>query len=179
MTRMRWPRRKVTRVASRRTPKWPVWIALLVATALVAVPMPDAMTPFRPPWATVAVIYWIMMWPRAFGIGSAWIVGLIIDILHGNLLGQHAFALTVVGYLTLRFHLQIRIFPLWQLTMTVFALLTVEAFIMFWSDGIVGNPPAGFARWTQVIVGAILWPPVMAVMDRIREGIERRDPTFS
>ena len=30
-----------------------------------------------------------------------------------------------------------------------------------------------------MIVGAILWPPVMAIMDRIRERIEYRDPTFT
>ena len=166
-------------MTSRRTPRWPVWIALLTTTALVSLPLPDVLTPFRPPWATLAIIYWLMMWPRAFGVGSAWIIGLVIDILYGDLMGQHALGLSIVGYLTLRFHLQIRIFPLWQLTMTVFALLTVEAFIMFWIDGIVGNPPAGIARWTQVIVGAILWPPVMAIMDRIRERIEYRDPTFT
>ena len=92
------------------------------------------------------------------GLGAAWIVGLTLDVLQGELLGQHAMALTIVAYLTLRFHLQIRIFPLWQLTATVFALLAVEAFILFWIDGVAGNPPVGFARWTQVLTGAILWP---------------------
>ena len=84
-----------------------------------------------------------------------------------------------MGYLTLRFHLQIRIFPLWQLTMTVFALLAIEAFILFWIDGVAGNPPLGLARWTQVLAGAILWPPVMAAMDRLRERVETWDPTFT
>jgi len=166
-------------MTSRRTSRWPIWIVLLIATALVSLPLPDSITPFRPPWATLAVIYWIMMWPRMFGIGSAWIIGLILDILQGELMGQHALALSVVAYLTLRFHLQIRIFPLWQLTITVFALLGIEAFIMFWIDGVVGNPAAGFGRWTQVAAGAMLWPPVMAIMDRVRERMERRDPTFS
>lgn len=157
---------------------WPVWLVLIAAVALVSVPLPAFLTPFRPPWAAIAVIYWIMMWPRAFGIGSAWMIGLLLDILSGELLGQNAFALSVIGYLTLRFHLQIRIFPLWQLMMTVFALLAVNAFILFWIDGVAGNPPAGFARWTQVFVGGILWPPLMAIMDRLRERIVNRDPTF-
>ena len=124
----------------RKPPRWPVWLALFSATALVSLPLPDALTPFRPPWATLAVIYWVMMWPLVFGLGAAWVIGLTIDILHGELMGQHALALSVVAYLTLRFHLQIRIFPLWQLTLTVFALLTVEVFIIFWIDGILGNP---------------------------------------
>ena len=164
---------------SRRAHRWPAWVVLLVATGLVTVPLPEALTPFRPPWASLALIYWIMMWPRAFGLGSAWIIGLLLDILQGGILGQHALSMTVVGYLTLRFHLQIRIFPLWQLTATVFALLTMEAFILFWIDGIAGNPPVGYERWTQVLTGGILWPVVMAIMDRIRERVEHRDPTFA
>ncbi len=163
----------------RRTPHWPVWLILVAATALVSVPLPDFVTPFRPPWAALAVIYWIMMWPRVFGVGSAWLVGLLLDILYGDLLGQNAFSLSVIGFLTLRFHLQIRIFPLWQLTMTVFALLVINAFILFWIDGVAGNPPAGFARWTQVLIGGVLWPPVMAIMDRVRERIQHRDLTFT
>ena len=166
-------------MSNRRNSRWPIWLVLLIATTLVSVPLPDSMTPFRPAWATLAVIYWIMMWPRMFGIGSAWIVGIILDILQGELMGQHAMALSVVAYLTLRFHLQIRFFPLWQLTATVFALLAIEAFILFWIDGVAGNPAVGLGRWTQVVAGAVLWPPVMALMDRIRERVERRDLTFS
>jgi len=159
-------------------PRWPVWLVLLAAAALVSLPLPDFFTPFRPPWAAIAIIYWIMMWPRAVGIGSAWMLGLLLDILQGDLLGQNAFSLSVIGYLTMRFHLQIRIFPLWQLTMTVFALLAINAFILFWIDGVAGHPSAGFARWTQVIAGGILWPPVMAIMDRIRQRIQRHGPAF-
>ncbi len=106
-------------------------------------------------------------------------MGLCLDILQGELLGQHALALCVVAYLTQRFHLQIRIFPLWQLTMTVFALLAVEAFILFWIDGVAGNPAIGWPRWTQVIAGTVLWPVAMAILDRTRESAERSDPTFT
>lgn len=166
-------------MTGRSNPRWPVWFILIVAAGLTSLPLPEWMTPFRPPWAALVIIYWIMMWPRTFGIGSAWILGLILDILHGELLGQNALALTVVSYLTLRFHLQIRIFPLWQLTMSVFALLLVNSFILFWIDGVAGNPPAGFARWTQTLVGGMLWPLIMAIMDHMRLRFENRSPSFS
>jgi rod shape-determining protein MreD len=162
-----------------KSSRWPIWVVMLTTLALVSLPLPDLLTPFRPPWVALAVIYWVMMSPREFGLSSAWLVGLMLDIFQGGLLGQNALALTVIAFLTLRFHLQIRIFPLWQLTMTVFALLTVNAFIVFWIDGIVGNPLLGIARWTQVIFGAVLWPPVMAIMDRVREQTEPRDTTFT
>jgi rod shape-determining protein MreD len=166
-------------MSGRGTSRWPIWLVMLTTLALTSLPLPDGLTPFRPPWVTLAVIYWVMMSPRKFGIGSAWLVGLLLDVLLGDLLGQNALALSVVSYLTLRFHLQIRIFPLWQLTMTVFALLAIDAFLVFWIDGIIGNPLTGIARWTQVIVGAVLWAPFMAIMDRIREQTERRSATFT
>lgn len=166
-------------MSRRNVARWPVWLAMIAAAALMSLPLPDSLTAFRPAWATLAVIYWVMMWPGRFGIVSAWLIGLLLDVLQGATLGQHALALTVVAYITLRFHLQIRIFPLWQLTATVFALLSLEAFILFWIDGVAGNPPVGLARWTQVVTGAVLWPPVMAIMDRLRERLERRDTTFA
>ena len=159
-------------------PHWPVWIVLLLSVAFVSVPMPDVLTPFRPPWAAIAMIYWIMMWPRVFGVGSAWIVGLLLDILQGDLLGQNALAMSVIGYLTLRFHLQIRIFPLWQLTSTVFALLLIDALIQVVIEGYAGAPVGGLQRWTPVIGGTLVWPVVMAVMDRLRLQLESRGVSF-
>jgi rod shape-determining protein MreD len=159
--------------------RWPVWLVLIGCAALMSLPLPDWLTPVRPAWATMGVIYWSLMWPRKIGIGTAWLIGLLLDVLQGDTLGQHALALTVVSFISLRFHLQIRIFPLWQLTVTVFALLTTEAFILFWIDGMAGNPPVGLARWSQPLAGAVLWPLVMAFMDRVRERLESRDRTFT
>ncbi len=130
-----------------------LWLTLLGALALTAVPLPDLLEAWRPPFVTMTIIYWTMMWPRICGTLTAFIAGLLLDVLCGSLLGQHALALTVVAYLTVRFHLQIRIFPLWQLTATVFVLLVIDAFFVFWADGIAGYPTGGVARWTQVIAG--------------------------
>ena len=163
---------------ARQVTIWPVWVLLIAAVGLEVLPLPGFLEPLRPPWTAMAVIYWTMMWPGRFGLGTAWIAGLTLDILHGSLLGEYALALSLVAYLTMKFHLQIRIFPLWQLTMTVFALLAVNAFIQFWIDGVAGIPSAGVTRWTQVLSGAVLWPPMMAIMDRVRMQSERRKTPF-
>ena len=127
----------------------------------------------------MAVIYWAMMWPRLCGILTAFLAGLMLDLLCGSMLGQHALALSVVAYLTLRFHLQIRIFPLWQLTATAFMLMAIDAFLVFWADGIAGHPSAGVARWTQVIAGGVAWAPVMAFLDSLRLRSEGRSKRFA
>ena len=162
-----------------RTSPFTLWLSLLGALVLTVVPLPDALEPFRPPCVTMAIIYWSMMWPRMCGILTAFIAGLMLDLLCGSLLGQHALALSVVAYLTLRFHLQIRIFPLWQLTFTAFMLMAIDAFLVFWADGIAGYPSGGIARWTQVIAGGVAWAPVMALLDNLRLRAENRSKRFA
>jgi rod shape-determining protein MreD len=162
-----------------RTSPVTVWLSLLGALILATVPLPAVLEPWRPPFVTIAIIYWAMMWPRTCGILTAFLAGLMLDLLYGSMLGQHALALSVVAYLTLRFHLQIRIFPLWQLTATAFMLMAIDAFLVFWADGIAGYPGGGTARWTQVIAGGIAWAPVMAFLDTLRLRAENRSTRFA
>jgi len=162
-----------------RPPLWPVWLVLVIAAALELLPLPAAASALRPPWTAMLVIYWALMWPGRFGVGSAFLIGLLLDLLQGSLLGQHALSLSAVAYLVLRFHLQMRIFPLWQLTVTVFFLLCVEAFLRLWIDGMAGDARLGLARWAPALSGLVVWPLVMALLDRLRERLERRESRFS
>lgn len=156
-----------------------LWITLLGAVALAVFPLPAVVEPFRPPFVTMAIIYWSMMWPRLCGLLTAFVLGLVLDVLYGSLLGQHALALVVVSFLTVRFHLQIRIFPLWQLTATAALLMLVDAFFVFWSDGIAGYPSGGAARWVPVLAGGISWAPIMAILDSLRLRSENRSKRFA
>jgi len=158
---------------------WPVTLTFILAIAFEVMPLPEALQAFRPPLVMMILIYWTMMWPQRVGVGIAFCIGICLDILHGQLLGQNALALIVVTYLTLRFHLQIRIFPLWQLTMTVFALLTFNALLQLLVEGLAGLSPSGFMRWTQVLTGTLLWPFVMGAMDRLRMTVELRRSNFN
>jgi rod shape-determining protein MreD len=151
---------------------------MLLALAAELLPLPAAMQPLRPAWTTMAVIYWSLMWPGRFGVFSAFLVGLLVDVAHGSLLGEHALSLSLVAYLVLRLHLRMRVFPLWQLTLSVFALMFFEAFVLLWIDGATGRAEFGPDRWGPVVAAVLFWPVLMAAMDRLRERLERRDSSF-
>jgi rod shape-determining protein MreD len=157
---------------------WPAMVSFVAAIALEIVPLPDFLVPLRPPLSLMALIYWTMMWPERFGLLTAFVLGITLDILHGQLLGQNALALLVVTYLTVRFHLQIRIFPLWQLTMTVMALLCIAVFMLFVVEGIAGFGMLGLSRWPHIVSGTLLWPLVMGLLNRIRTQSEFRSTHF-
>ncbi len=155
-----------------------LWLTIIVAVILAILPLPEVVATFRPPWVTMVIIYWCMMWPRLCGILTAFIAGLLLDVLFGNLLGEHALSLSVVAYLTQRFHLQIRLFPFWQLTATAFLLMAVDAFLGFWVDGMAGFTGHHLERWVQVATGGLVWAPVMALLDTIRLRAENRSQRF-
>ena len=138
---------------------------VLLALIFAVLPLPQPLDAARPDLLLLLVIYWGLSAPRIAGLFFAWVCGLAIDVLKGIILGQHALAFLVVAYLTHKFQLRIRIFPLSQQTMTVFAFLAIYQFIVFWLDGIIGQPVTTWMRWLPVISGAILWPILVAVLD--------------
>ena len=141
--------------ASRRLP---VIITLIVGLMLSMMPLPEAARPFRPDWLALIVIFWAMQLPRTWSVGTAWCIGIVLDVAYGTLLGQHALALCVVAFITVRFHLLMRVFPLSQLTATAFALLALYQFLLFWINGVAGVTAASSNYWGPVITGTLIWP---------------------
>ena len=150
----------------------PVIVTIILAIMLTVVPLPGWAEPYRPDWVALTLIYWAMMMPRTWSVGSAWIVGLIVDVTQGTILGQHALALCFIVFATVRFHLLMRVFPMQQLTATVFALLALYQFILFWINGAAGIEVELSSYWGPVISGTLLWPVVMAFLSGIRMRVQ-------
>ena len=155
---------------------WPrVLVSVVVALALAIVPLPQWLDAVRPSWLALLVIYWILHEPRRVGLLTAWLVGILLDTLHGVLLGQHALALIVIGFVTQHFNLRIRVFPMSQQVATVFMLVAIYEFVMFWIDGVSGQPDGDWRRWLPVLSSAAVWPIVHALMQRLREPVAATD----
>ena len=151
--------------ASRRLP---VIVTLLVGLMLTMMPLPGVVENARPDWLALLVIFWAMQLPRTWSIGSAWMIGIMLDVASGTVLGQHALALCVIAYITVRFHLLMRVFPLSQLTVTIFAMLALYQFLLFWVNGVAGiNAPAA-SYWAPVISSTLLWPFLYTFLSGLR-----------
>ncbi|KOR30889.1 rod shape-determining protein MreD, partial [Achromatium sp. WMS3] len=101
---------------------WVIIIILLIATVLSIMPIPFWARYFRPQWVTLVLIYWTLALPQRINIGSAWLIGILQDVITGTLLGQHALAFSVVTFVVVSLHLRIRMFPLWQQSIIVMVL---------------------------------------------------------
>ena len=81
--------------------------------------------------------------------------------------------ITVV-YLSVRFHLRIRVFPIWQLSVTVILLLIIYEFMLFWIDGVVGRSVPVIERWAPIVSGALVWPLVLSYLASVRSDTQTR-----
>lgn len=160
--------------SDRATRRLPI-VACIVASLMLAIaPMPDWAESYRPDWVALTLIFWSMLLPRTYSIGWAWVIGLILDVAQGTLFGQHALALCLVVYITVKFHLQIRVFPVMQMTATVFALLALYQFILFWINGVAGINSPAVVYWGPVVTGTLVWPLLSMVYSGIRYGTDSR-----
>lgn len=153
-----------------RRPRGEVVIAvsMIVALMLTALPMPDWAALWRPSWVALALIYWCMAVPGRVGIAVGWFLGLLLDVLSGTLLGQHALALSVVAYATNTAHRRVRVLPLWQQGISVFALVFCYQLLLLWVNGIQGVPVMASAYWASPLVSTVLWPWVFVVLRDVR-----------
>jgi rod shape-determining protein MreD len=155
-------------IRDRASRRLPVIISFLIGLVLTIMPLPDVVEALRPDWLAMLVIFWAMQLPRTWGIGIAWLIGIVLDVSQGTLLGQHALALCFVAFITVRFHLLMRVFPLPQLTATVLPILAIYQFLLFWINGVAGVDAPSITYWGPVISGTMLWPLVMIMLSGIR-----------
>lgn len=152
-------------VSDARISRLRVTVTVIIALILAVIPLPRWMDIARPYLLLLLVIYWSLSAPRIAGLMFAWLCGMAIDLLKGTTLGQHAFAFLWVSFLTHKFQLRIRIFPLSQQTLTVLTLLLVYEGLVWYTDGVLGYPVTTWARFIPVLTSALLWPVLVGILD--------------
>ena len=67
-------------------------------------------------------------------VGSAFFLGMIIDLIEGSTLGVHALSLSIVTYLVSFRHQLLRNMALWQQSLVIMVLSVLMQFFVFWSE---------------------------------------------
>lgn len=143
-------------------------LSLFVAFMLTIMPLPEWMVEFRPDWVTLVMIYWAMALPARTGVTIAWLSGLMLDVSHGAILGQHALGLMLVIYIVHIQHQRLRMASLVQQAIVIFFLLLLKQLIVLWVSGIVGHAPDTWLYFMPCFTGALLWPWIYIIMRDLR-----------
>lgn len=145
-----------------------ILLSFLVAFLLMVLPLPEWARSFRPQWYTLVLIYWCMASPQRIGVGVGWLTGIIVDVLTGTLLGQHALSLSVIAFITQKVHQRLRLFPIWQQSLSILSLLLIEKLLELWIMGTVAQPVPTLLFWAPPVVGMLLWPWVLVILRDLR-----------
>ena len=163
----------VSSLMRRRANKYYVSIgSFIVAILLTIMPIPIWAEPYRPEWILLMVIYWSMSTPRLISIGSAWGIGLLVDVLRGALLGQHALGFALTAYISLRFHQRVRIYPLHQQALFIAMIVLPHMSVSLWVYGALGQDPKSWTYWSPALTSAIVWPWIVVLMRAVRRSTD-------
>lgn len=143
-------------------------LSILAALLLSVMPMPDPVSLGRPMWLAMVLAYWVMALPHRVGLLTAWLAGLVSDVLFGQLFGQNALVMTLVVWMVLLLYQRIRRFPLWQQGLVMLPVFGIAQMVLLWLNSLSGNRPPTLLFLLPAVVSAVLWPWVFSLLRGVR-----------
>lgn len=144
--------------------RWFIFLTFFLSLALDILPLPGWVIWLRPAWTLLVLIYWLLALPNFIGLFAAFILGLLLDLLNGAILGEHAAAFVIIAFFVIKFHRQIRVYPLFQQTGVILFLVFIYLFTIFSIQAWLGQTPYSFLYWFSALVTTFLWPWVFVVL---------------
>ena len=139
-----------------------VWASLLASLLLTMVA--NMVVWGRAAWApdliSVVLVFWTVHQTRRVGMTAAFVAGLLVDVHHGGLLGQHALAYSVLTYVAIMVHRRLRWFTVMDQALQVFPLFLLAHGIEALLSLIVGGGLPGWWAFLAPVLESLLWPLV-------------------
>jgi rod shape-determining protein MreD len=139
-------------------------ITIFAAVFLALLPMPEWAAWGRPAWVLMVLIFWAMITPYQVNVGVAWAAGMLLDMLTGTTLGEHALALTIIIYFVYRFRMRINMYPMLQQGFSVFLCVLAYQVILYAVQGVIGQAPQSRLYWLSSLTTVMLWPWLYVIM---------------
>ncbi|WP_301098686.1 rod shape-determining protein MreD [Otariodibacter sp.] len=146
----------------------------VVALVLELMPWPVGFQGFRPAWGVLVLTYWVLALPDKISVGTAFIIGIIWDVILGSVLGTHALVLSIVIYFVAKYHLILRNLSLWFQGMLIILYIALIRFSIFVIEFILHSAEFNTQELAGAVLSGILWPWIFLLMRQIRRGLRLR-----
>lgn len=147
---------------------WLIFLTFLGAFVLTAIPLPEGFEPLRPSWVALVLVYWCLALPMRVGVGTAWVCGVLLDVVQGVMLGQHALGMVLIGYVANNFHQRIRLYARWQQSLALLGLVLLYQLLAMIVRGFSGNPTPGLTYWLAAPATMAFWPATYHALRGLR-----------
>ncbi|MFT6591896.1 MAG: rod shape-determining protein MreD [Rhodoferax sp.] len=112
----------------------------------------------------LVLAFWSIHQPRRVGIGVAFVFGILIDVHQGSMLGQHAFAYTVLSFLAIAIHRRLLWFSVPSQAFQILPLFVAAHAIELSVRMIAGGTFPGLLLLLAPLLEALLWPVVSVLL---------------
>lgn len=145
-------------------PANPLFIAfsLLVGLGFNLIPM--GRQPAMPDLLALILVFWNVHQSRRVGVGLAFCFGVVMDVHHGALLGQHALSYTLLSFGAVALHRRLLWFPLMSQAVQVLPLLVAAHAVNLLVRLAVGGMWPGWSMVLAPVFEAMLWPLVSVLL---------------
>ncbi len=131
---------------------WPEWLGWL-----------------RPQWVLLVVFYWVMELPHRIGLVSAWITGLLIDVLVADPIGVNGLILATCTYITWRFYERLRMYTVLQQCSVVFVLVLGGEMLKSVVQYLAWERTASWGIVLTAVVSTLVWPFLNLFLLRLKQ----------
>ena len=143
-----------------------IWFSLL--SALVLNMLMNTGLWGRAPWVpdllAITLVFWSVHQPLRIGVGVAFVFGLTMDVQQGALLGQHAMAYTVLGFLAVSMHRRLLWFGVPTQAVQVLPLLMAAHLLELLVRMVAGGAFPGWSFFLAPVIEAAFWPVVSVLL---------------
>ncbi|NVK11107.1 MAG: rod shape-determining protein MreD [Gammaproteobacteria bacterium] len=148
-------------------------VSVLLVLVLTVFPLGEII--FQPSWGAMLVVFWCLYFAASLSLGSAFLLGILLDGFSGTLLGSHALSFCIVAYLTTLMNNRLVMFTWLQRALFVFVLIGISQIVLNWTLTLRGEAMSGFSYLYSAASSAVVWPLWSVVMKFMYPGREIND----
>ncbi|AFU18724.1 rod shape-determining protein MreD [Actinobacillus equuli subsp. haemolyticus] len=146
----------------------------MIAFVLEIMPWPIGFQGLRPNWVVLVLIYWALALPNKVSVGTAFVAGIIWDLVLGSILGIHALVLSIAIYFVAKYHLILRNLSLWLQAILVMLYVIAIRFLIYFVELVLHSAEFNSQEILGAIISGILWPWIFLLMRHIRRQLGLR-----
>lgn len=143
-------------------PASPVFIWSSLVAALMLNMLMNIGAAGRAAWVpdvlALTLVFWNVHQPQRVSVGAAFAFGLAMDVHQTALLGQHALAYTVLGFMAVSIHRRLLWFPVPTQAVHVLPLFAVAQALIAGVRLVAGHGFAGWSVMLAPLLTSALWP---------------------
>ncbi|RTL50612.1 MAG: rod shape-determining protein MreD [Rhodocyclaceae bacterium] len=138
--------------------QWFILFSLAFALLLNMIPL--GRFPGMPDWVALVLTFWCIHQPLKVGMGSAFVLGILMDVADGSVMGQHAFAYVLLAFAAAGLSRRILWFPLTYQAIHVVPMLLGVQVLMTVVRMMAGGAFPGILWFVSSFTSGLIWYPL-------------------